>query len=171
MYEGTPRSRAEIEYRRRRAASPLMRRPDRIAAWAVVLAIVGMIAAAASAHAGGGGISTRGGGTGTSGSCPNKARFGARPLSVGDCGGDVKTLHWLLKASSYRVPLDKTFDHPTDNSVRAFQRHHHLNANGVVGERTRKQIVRTMTRSRATWYDLHGRRTACGQRLRRSTIG
>jgi hypothetical protein len=169
MYEGAPRPRAGTENRRRRSSPAVIRHPDRIALWAVVMAVVGMIAAAASAHAGGGGTSAHGG-TGSSSRCPD-AQFGARALSVGDCGGDVKTLHWLLKASSYGVPLDKEFDHPTDNSVRSFQHRHHIHANGVVGQRTRKKIVRTMTPSVATWYDLHGRRTACGVRLRRSTIG
>jgi hypothetical protein len=47
MYEGWPQPGAENEYRR---DEPPMRRPDRIAMWAVVIAVVGMIAAAASAH-------------------------------------------------------------------------------------------------------------------------
>jgi fatty acid desaturase len=49
MYEGRPRDGAETEYRRRDGRAP-MRRPDRIALWAVGIAVVGMIAAAASAH-------------------------------------------------------------------------------------------------------------------------
>jgi len=49
MDEGWPRPRADNEYRRRDEA-PIMRRPDRIALWAVAIAVVGMIAAAASAH-------------------------------------------------------------------------------------------------------------------------
>src|SRR5919202_1095986 len=99
MYEGAPRSRAELEYRRRQAQRPVIRRPDRIALWAVGLAVIAMIAAATSAHAGSGG-------TGTSSGCPD-TRFGSRSLSLGDCGTDVKTLHWILKAKSYGVPLDK----------------------------------------------------------------
>jgi hypothetical protein len=170
MYEGAPRRRAGTENRRSRTESAVIRHPDRIALWAVVMAVVGMIAAAASAHASGGGTSGAHGGTGSSSRCSD-AQFGARALSVGDCGGDVKTLHWLLKASSYGVPLDKEFDHPTDNSVRSFQHRHHIHADGVVGRRTRKKIVRTMHKNVATWYDLSGRRTACGVRLRHSTIG
>jgi fatty acid desaturase len=49
MYEGWPRQGAETEYRRRDEREP-MRRPDRIALWAVGIAVVAMIAAAASAH-------------------------------------------------------------------------------------------------------------------------
>jgi hypothetical protein len=170
MYEGMPRPRAGTEYRRRRAEPTMIRRPDRIAFLAVVMAVIGMIAAAASAHASGGGTNARGGGTGGSSGCPDE-RFGGRALKMGDCGADVKVLHWLLKASSYHVPLDKDFDNPTDNSVRSFQHRHHLNSNGVVGKRTRRKIVHTMPRSKATWYAMNGRRTACGTRLRASTIG
>jgi hypothetical protein len=53
MDEGWPRPGAESEYRRRE--TPVMRRPDRIALWAVGIAVVGMIAAAASAHGATGG--------------------------------------------------------------------------------------------------------------------
>ena len=66
MYEGPPREGAETEYRRRERQSPIVRRPDRIALWAVGMAIVAMIAAAASAHADSGGTGV----TGT-GSCPS----------------------------------------------------------------------------------------------------
>ena len=55
MYEGMPRPRAGTEYRRRRAEPTMIRRPDRIAFLAVVMAVIGMIAAATSAHAGPGG--------------------------------------------------------------------------------------------------------------------
>jgi hypothetical protein len=165
MYEGAPRSRAEIEYRRRQAQRTVIRRPDRIALWAVGLAVIAMVAAAASAHAGSGG-------TGLASGCQDQ-RFGSRALSLGDCGSDVKTLHWLLKADSYGVPLDKHFDDPTDGSVRSFQRRHSLDPDGVVGKATRHRIVRTMASSTATWYGpgFYGHRTACGRTLRRGTIG
>jgi peptidoglycan hydrolase-like protein with peptidoglycan-binding domain len=179
MYEGTARSQAaEIEYGGGRpvprAGRPVrerpLRRPDRIAFWAVAMAVIAMVAAAASAHAGSGG--TRSSGGGDSGGCL-KMRFGARALDLGDCGGDVKTLHWILKAKSYGVPLGKDFENPTARSVRRFQRRHSLRTDGVVGAKTRKKVVRTMPRSLATWYGpgFFGERTACGQRLRRKTIG
>jgi rare lipoprotein A (RlpA)-like double-psi beta-barrel protein/putative peptidoglycan binding protein len=182
MYEGIARSRAETEYRRGQLATPParpvrdrpLRRPDRIALWAVVMAVVAMVAAAASAHAGSGGVNASGGagGAGGTGRCPDM-QFGRRALDLGDCGGDVKTLHWLLKAKSYGVPMDKDFDGPTDNSVRRFQRRHSLHRDGVVRRKTRKKIVRTMPRSVATWYGpgFFGGRTACGKKLRRRTIG
>jgi hypothetical protein len=177
MYEGTGQSWAETEYGRRQRAPQAarrvddrpLRRPDRIAFWAVVMSVIAMVAAAASARAGSGGI---GSGGGDSSRC-QQARFGSRALGLGDCGGDVKTLHWILKAKSYGVPLGKDFDDPTDRSVRRFQRRHSLRADGVVGIKTRKEVVRTMPRSVATWYGpgFFGERTSCGQRLRRKTIG
>jgi hypothetical protein len=164
MYEGFPPEGTETEYRRRRdEESPIIRRPDRIALWAVGMAIVGMIAAAVSAHA-------DSGGTGISPSCSD-AGFGSRALRVGDCGSDVKTLHWIMKADSYGVSLNKDFDDSTEAEVKAFQKQSDLNQNGVVGKRTRKQLVKTMPKSRATWYGMLHSQTACGVTLRKRTIG
>src|SRR4051812_22047985 len=118
MDEGWPRPGAETEYRRRRRERPIMRHPDRIALWAVGIAVVGMIAAAASAH----GAS---GGTGTTTSCTD-ASFGSRALQLGDCGSDVKTLHWIMKAASLHVALDKQFDDATKGRVEEFQQSHDL---------------------------------------------
>lgn len=172
MYEGASRQRAGTEYRGRRSDPPVIRRPDRIALLAVVMAVIAMVAAAASAHAARGGTGARGGGTASSGRCPDQ-RFGVRALKLGDCGGDVKTLHWLLKANSFGVPMGKDFDGSTSHSVRSFQQRRDLNPTGVVGRATRRKIARTMPRSIATWYGgiLLGHRTACGKTLRRSTIG
>ena len=155
----------------RRVRERPLRRPDLIAFWAVVMAVIAMVAAATSAHAGTGGI-TSAGGTGGSSRCPDMG-FGTRALNLGDCGGDVKTLHWLLKANSYGVPLGKDFDNPTADSVRRFQRRHSLHANGVVGSGTRRKIARTMPKSVASWYGpgFFGQRTACGVRLGRKTVG
>lgn len=162
MYEGLPRDGAETEYRRRQESPPI-KRPDRIALWAVGMAIVAMVAAAASAHA-------DGGGTGISPSCSDAA-FGSRALRVGDCGNDVKTLHWIMKADSYGVSLNKDFDDSTESEVKSFQKQSDLSQNGVVGKQTRKQLVKTMPKSRATWYWVPHSHTACGEKLRRSTIG
>jgi rare lipoprotein A (peptidoglycan hydrolase) len=165
MYEGQPRARAEIERRTPRTGSRLAERPDRVALWAVVMALVAMVAAAATAHAGSGG-------TGSTSGCLDK-RFGARALRLGDCGNDVKTLNWILRSKTYTVPLKQDFKDPTDGSVRAFQRRHELNVDGVVGDGTRKTLVHSMNKSLATWYGpgFYGSRTACGQTLHRDTIG
>src|SRR4051812_2073957 len=144
MYEGPPRRGAENEYRRR-AQPPVIRRPDRIELWAVGIAIVAMIAAAASAHAGSGGTGVTGGGD-EKGTCTDD-NFGSRTLSVGDCGQDVKTLHWIMKADSYGASLDKAFDDSTESNVQAFQQQNDLKQSGVVGKRTRKRLVNTMPRA------------------------
>lgn len=164
MYEGWPRPGAETEYRRRREEPPI-RRPDRIALWAVGIAVVGMIAAAASAH----GAS---GGTGTTDPCSD-AGFGSRVLRLGDCGTDVKTLHWIMKAATYDVALDKQFDDSTEAQVQAFQESRDLKPSGVVRRRTRKQLIHTMTKSTATWYGpgFWHEKTACGVALKRRTLG
>src|SRR5215216_2295385 len=135
MYEGPPRHGAETEYRRRQ--SPIIRRPDRIALWAVGMAVVAMVAAAASAHAGSGGTGT----TGEKGSCAD-ASFGSRTLSLGDCGTDVKTLHWIMKADSYGVSLDKQFDDSTEGEVQDFQQRHDLKRSGVVRKVTYTDDIR-----------------------------
>jgi hypothetical protein len=167
MYEGLPRRGEETEYRQRHH-SPIVRRPDRIALWAVGMAVVAMVAAAASAHAGAGGT----GATGGKESCSD-AKFGSRSLSLGDCGSDVKTLHWIMKADSYGVSLDKEFDNPTETEVQAFQGRHELKRSGVVGKRTRKELVNTMGKSTATWYGrgFWHQKTACGTTLKRRTLG
>ena len=99
MYEGAARSRAETEYgARRRAGRPAETgsAPDRIAFWAVVMAVIAMVAAAASAQRAAPAASATRRRRGR-GECPTM-RFGSRALELGDCGGDVKTLHWILKA-------------------------------------------------------------------------
>ena len=59
MYEGWPPPGARTESRRRNERA-IIRRPDRIALWAVGLAFVAMVAAAASAHAASGGTGATG---------------------------------------------------------------------------------------------------------------
>jgi hypothetical protein len=166
MDEGWPRRGAETEYRRR-PERPIMRHPDRIALWAVGIAVVGMIAAAASAHGASGG-----GGTGTTDSCTD-ASFGSRVLRLGDCGTDVRTLHWIMRAASYDVSLDKQFDDSTQAQVQEFQTSEELEPSGVVRKRTRTRLVHTMPKSTASWYGpgFWNQKTACGVTLKRRMVG
>jgi hypothetical protein len=171
---------AATDNRNRRAADrSLGSRPDRVALWAVGMAVIAMIAAAASAHAqgGSGGIGSGGSGSGsdtTASGCAS-SEFGQRTLSLGDCGEDVATLNWILKSKTFAdgVPLADDFTDPTDSSVREFERLENLPVDGVVDRRTRKALVRTMPKQKATWYGpgFFGNRTACGKTLRRSTVG
>jgi peptidoglycan hydrolase-like protein with peptidoglycan-binding domain len=177
-----------------RTRSTLSERPDRIALWAVLLAVVAMIAGVASARAASGGTgagqSSSSGGVGgtTNGSggsgdsaeatpitagCPN-TQLGRRTLKIGDCGGDVATLNWILKAKDYGQPaLVDEFEDATKTAVEAFQDDADLASDGVVDTDTSAALVNAMPAQRATWYGpgFFGNQTACGQTLTRRTIG
>jgi rare lipoprotein A (peptidoglycan hydrolase) len=133
-------------------------------AGALVLAAV---AASAAAESGGVGFGDNDGG-----GC-RSAQFGERSLERGDCGNDVETLNWLLRAEDYGVTLDPRFDATTHESVRDLQARRGLSRTGVVNRRTREEIVAGMGRQTASWYGpgFYGNRTACGQTLRRETKG
>ena len=172
MGKGSKRSRATTESTG--SERIVSTRPERVALWAVGLAILALVAGAASARAGSGGTGPGGGGGGGNGGggCSG-SEFGTRTLEQGDCGTDVTTLNWILKAKSYGVPLHKNFEGPTATSVRDFQRKRDVRANGVVNKRTRDELVGSMRRHKASWYGpgFYGNRTACGQTLKKSTVG
>ena len=176
MNERRSRHAAANEYRMRRDGRSLRSRPDRIALWAFAIALLMMGAAAVSAKAQGtGGISAGDEGTTTNGECQD-AQFGARPMALGDCGSDVRTLNWILRSMPFArdgVKLGPRFGNPTETTVRRFERRAGLPANGVVRKRTRRALVSRMSKERATWYGpgFWGNRTACGQRLSRRTVG
>ena len=167
--------------------SSLLANPDRVALWAVILAVIAMVAGAASAHAtssggiGGGGdsgvIGGSGGGggsadTGTPG-CPDK-QFGRRKLELGDCGDDVATLNWLLSSQARsKAPLVDEFESPTAKAVRTFQRGAALQPTGVVDTATSSTLIDGMQSQTATWYGpgFFGNQTACGKTLTRTTVG
>ncbi len=103
------------------------------------------------------------------------AEFGDRILKHGDCGADVKTLNWILRASADAggLGLGPRFGDPTEDAVQDIQREGDLRTDGVVDGDTRGVLKRTMPKAVATWYGptLYGNRTACGQRLRPTTLG
>ncbi len=135
-----------------------------------MLVLTGVSLAAASGGVGPGG----GGGSGGSGGDACKTMpFGDRSLERGDCGSDVETLNWLLRARDYGVALEPRFAGATHHSVRDFQRRRHLARNGVVNGRTRDALVSAMGSQKASWYGpgFFGNQTACGQTLRRGTKG
>ena len=74
MNEGFDRREADTARTRERPDGLLATRPDRIAFWAFVLAVVAMVMAAASAHAGSGGLSATSGG-GTTAPSPTNRRY------------------------------------------------------------------------------------------------
>jgi peptidoglycan hydrolase-like protein with peptidoglycan-binding domain len=151
------------------------------------MSVVAMLAGVASAQAGSsGGASAPGGGTspstgsgtdpGGAGAGCARTEFGTRTLKLGDCGEDVRTLNWILKSRSYaggiRLSADD-FQTPTDQGVREFERRAQLPVDGVVEHQTTAELVRSMPRQTATWYGpgFRGNRTACGQVLKRETVG
>jgi peptidoglycan hydrolase-like protein with peptidoglycan-binding domain len=182
MDERSYRRLAATDNRNRRPGDrSLGARPDRLALWAVAMALVAMIAAAASAQAqgqgdGSGGVGTGGGGGGdvSASGCLNY-EFGSRTLALGDCGDDVTTLNWILNSTGYgtSAPMSAEFAGTTESSVQRFQEKSGLAPDGVVNNRTRQTLVRTMSKRKATWYGpgFFGSKTACGKTLRRSTLG
>jgi rare lipoprotein A (peptidoglycan hydrolase) len=86
----------------------------------------------------------------------------------------VKTLNWILRAeASPSVGLGPDYDDATVSAVRAFERVAGLTTDGVFGASTRRSLVASLDTNLASWYGapLYGNRTACGQTLRRSTLG
>jgi putative peptidoglycan binding protein/rare lipoprotein A (RlpA)-like double-psi beta-barrel protein len=147
-------------------------RPDRVAAWAFLLALFMILVAATTSR-------------GESGGAPLPAppavpqpavdaQLGERVLSEGAAGPDVRILQSILAARGYgRLDRTGVFDAPTTAAVEKFQREAGLTPDGVVGPETRPKLVALMRLRRATWYGpgLFGNRTACGAKLRRSTLG
>jgi peptidoglycan hydrolase-like protein with peptidoglycan-binding domain len=147
-------------------------RPDRVALWAVFLALGALVAGALSAA--GASAQSGTGGTTILAECPD-ARFGDRLLKLGDCGDDVKTLNWVLRSKSYAagVGLSEQFDDSTDGAVREFQSRAGVVTSGVVDDATRKELKGSMKRRTASWYGpgFWGNRTACGRTLKHETVG
>lgn len=166
MDRRSPRRQAGFNSRSFRDSDRFGSRPDRIAFWAVVLAVVALVAAAGSARAASGGI----GGDGCADS-----DFGTRTLIRGDCGADVQTLNWILNSRDFglRAGLGADFDGRTEAAVVGLQRAVGIERSGVVDEGTRDAVVGTMRRDRATRFGhgFWGSETACGQRLTRRTVG
>jgi Lytic transglycolase/Putative peptidoglycan binding domain len=176
MHDPAPRRAAATDNRDR--AHRRHARPSLIVALAAA-ALLGI--GAGVAHASGGGVSASGATGGAAGTqtgsvtpgCPNK-QLGRRTLKLGDCGGDVATLNWILRAKDYAAaPLADRFRDPTQVAVESFQRDADLTPSGVVDGDTSAALVNAMPPQRATWYGpgFFGDETACGQVLRRTTMG
>jgi hypothetical protein len=169
MNEGFARSE-----RARNRSGPTMaspgRRPDRPALWALLIAVGLTVLAVATAGASSGGISRE-----PEGSVGDGASFGSRVLRLGMQGDDVAVLNGIVKSKGYAhgVRVTDSFESPTASAVSEFQRRWDLRSTGVVDRRTAKTLTSSMKVAGATWYGpgLFGNHTACGQTLRRGTIG
>lgn len=171
MDQGLPRLRREQTLKQRAVASS-GDRPDRLALWAVLLAVALMALAAATADASDGGVTRSGsGGAGS----PGEVTFGSRTLRVGMDGTDVKVMNGIITSKGYgrATAVSDVFEASTAAAVREFQRRWDLPATGVVNRTTARTLTRSMKRTGATWYGpgFYGNRTACGRILRRGTVG
>jgi len=141
--------------------------------------------AAASAHASGRGSGSGGiSGTGAGGVAPTTqptlppgcldTQLGKRDLKVGDCGVDVETLNWILKAKDFGAPdLTPEFEAPTAVALGKFQTTADLRSTGIFDTNTATALFRSMPAQLATWYGpgFFGNQTACGQTLKPRTTG
>jgi rare lipoprotein A (peptidoglycan hydrolase) len=99
--------------------------------------------------------------------------FGARDLSAGMTGTDVKTLNWVLRGLALGTLPSGSFDSTTDSAVRSLQASAGVSTSGVVDLHTRKAMAGRMLNQHASWYGpgFYGNTTACGQKLRKGTVG
>jgi rare lipoprotein A (peptidoglycan hydrolase) len=153
-------------------------RPDKVAAWAFLLGVFLILVAATTSNAAisGGAAPPDREDTDTADTSPLplSQQLGRAQLSAGATGDAVRTLQRILNLKGYG-PIDETgtFDDRTRQAVERFQRASGLTIDGVVGPRTRPALLHLMAMRTATWYGpgFYGRRTACGQRLTRETVG
>jgi peptidoglycan hydrolase-like protein with peptidoglycan-binding domain len=105
---------------------------------------------------------------------PVPPQLGQRILGKGATGDDVRTLQQILRSRNYGILVATgSFDDSTEQAVMNFQRDAHLLVDGIVGPQTRPALVALMRALKATWYGpgFYGKRTACGVRLGRGTLG
>jgi rare lipoprotein A (peptidoglycan hydrolase) len=138
-----------------------------------VLGILLILLAATTSHAetGGAGAPPQAGQTPTGPAAP---QLGQRVLGKGAAGEDVTTLQQILRSRKYgTLTVTGSFDELTEQAVKNFQRSAHLTVDGIVGPQTRPALVALMRALKATWYGpgFYGKRTACGHRLGRATLG
>ncbi|BAY24287.1 peptidoglycan binding domain-containing protein [Calothrix sp. NIES-2100] len=62
-------------------------------------------------------------------------------LRFGDSGDAVRVLQRLLLNNRYAVKVDGVFGALTETAVKAFQNQRNLNADGVVGQRTWRELT------------------------------
>jgi hypothetical protein len=105
-------------------------------------------------------------------------RFGHRVLKVGMKGRDVGVLRAIVGSGGdpsprFLIGPIPLFDSGTERAVKRFQNRAGIVPSGVVTRKTAKRLKGKMKTAGASWYGpgFYGNRTACGQRLRESTVG
>jgi rare lipoprotein A (peptidoglycan hydrolase) len=100
--------------------------------------------------------------------------LGQRVLKKGLHGNDVAVLQRVLTWKGWSPgPVDGMFGRQTKRAVKQFQRNRRLVVDGKVGPQSILALARPWGIRGATLYGpgLWGNRTACGQTLRRRTLG
>lgn len=148
---------------------------------ALLLAIAAAPAALAAANGSGGRDALRQGGfniAAEAGKLSRAPRFGHRVLQVGMSGPDVGVLQAMITSRAIRTGRsifgpDPTFDGSTERAVKRFQKRSGMSPSGVVTRSTAERLKAEMGKAGASWYGpgFYGGRTACGQKLRASTVG
>lgn len=135
-------------------------------------AALSLCAAPASAQSGGTGPDAASSATPTDPTYYNFP-FGYRDLRAGMNGSDVQTLNWVLRGLALQTPFDGAFASTTDSAVRNVQSTAGIASTGVVDGYTRQALALRMRGQYASWYGpgFYGNRTACGKKLKKTTIG
>jgi peptidoglycan hydrolase-like protein with peptidoglycan-binding domain len=71
-------------------------------------------------------------------------RFSSKPLpllSFGSYGTSVRVLQRLLVTNGYTIQVDGEFGVLTEVAVRAFQNHRNIGIDGIVGEKTWRELT------------------------------
>lgn len=150
-----------------------MRRNSLVGSIVAAACALALAPGAASAQSGGVGGTTEVPPTATADSTFYDGPFGSRDLLKGMRGTDVKTLNWVLRGLALGTPLTGDFVDETDGAVRSLQAAAGVAADGVVSQPTRKALASRMGAQYASWYGpgFYGNRTACGKRLKTTTVG
>lgn len=70
-----------------------------------------------------------------------KAAPGLPSIRFGDTGDAVRVLQRLLLSSNYFVRVDGSFGALTETAVKSFQNQRRIPADGVVGQRTWRELT------------------------------
>ncbi|MBF1991786.1 MAG: peptidoglycan-binding protein [Fischerella thermalis M58_A2018_009] len=73
---------------------------------------------------------------------PNSPSPALPILGFGHTGDTVRVLQRLLRSNGYRIQVDGIFGALTESAVKAFQNRRNLVADGIVGQRTWRELTK-----------------------------